>query len=69
LSRVLDVDAWWFINTELTVHVHRQPSSEWLLLCARSTVEANGTGLTETELYDTAGRVGRAGQALLVGPR
>jgi hypothetical protein len=69
LSRVLDIDTWWFINTELTVHVHRQPSSEWILLAARSTVESNGTGMTETELYDERGRVGRAAQALMVGPR
>jgi hypothetical protein len=69
LSRVLDVDTWWFINTELTVHIHRQPVGEWTLLAARSTVENNGTGMTETELYDATGRVGRAGQALMVGPR
>jgi hypothetical protein len=69
LSRVLDVDTWWFINTELTVHVHRQPSGDWFLLAARSTVEATGNGLTETELYDQHGRVGRAAQALLVGRR
>jgi hypothetical protein len=69
LSRVLDVDTWWFINTELTVHVHRQPVGDWYLLAARSIVEPTGTGLTETELYDQQGRVGRAAQALLVGHR
>jgi Thioesterase-like superfamily len=69
LSRILDIDTWWFINTELTVHIHRQPSSDWILLTARSTVEPNGTGITETELYDTQGRVARAAQALLVSPR
>jgi hypothetical protein len=69
LSRVLDVDTWWFINTELTVHLHRQPVGEWLFLAARSTVEEHGAGLTETELFDRHGRVGRAAQALLVGPR
>ena len=26
LSRLLDVQGWWFINTELTVHLHRQPA-------------------------------------------
>jgi hypothetical protein len=69
LSRILDVDTWWFINTELTVHLHRQPAGDWFLLAARSTVEASGNGLTETELYDQRGRVGRAAQALLVGRR
>ncbi len=69
LSRVLDVDTWWFINTELTVHVQRQPVGDWFLLAARSTLEPTGNGLTETELYDRSGRVGRAAQALVVGER
>ena len=69
LSRVLDVDAWWFINTELTVHLHRQPAGEWYLLSARSIVEPTGRGLTETELFDRQGRLGRVTQALVVGPR
>ena len=69
LSRVLDVDTWWFINTELTVHLHRQPEGEWFLLAARSIVEPTGRGMTETELHDRHGRLGRAAQALIVGPR
>ena len=52
LSRVLDVDAWWFINTELTVHLHRPPVGQWYLLAARSVVESTGGGMTETELFD-----------------
>ena len=69
LSRVLDVDTWWFINTELTVHLHREPEGEWFLLAARSIVEPTGRGMTETELFDGVGRLGRATQALVVGPR
>ena len=69
LSRLLDVDTWWFINTELTVHLHREPAGDWFLLAARSIVEPTGRGMTETELFDRDGRVGRAAQALVVGPR
>jgi hypothetical protein len=69
LSRVLDVETWWFINTELTVHLHRQPAGEWFLLASRSIVESNGAGMTEAELFDADGRVGRLAQALMVGPR
>jgi Acyl-CoA thioesterase C-terminal domain/Acyl-CoA thioesterase N-terminal domain len=69
LSRVLDVDTWWFINTELTVHLHRPPAGEWYLLAARTVVEPTGGGMTETELFDVGGRLGRAAQALVVGPR
>jgi hypothetical protein len=69
LSRVLDVDTWWFISTDLTVHLHREPVGDWVLLAARSTVEPHGVGMTETQLFDRDGPVGRAAQALLVGPR
>jgi hypothetical protein len=69
LSRLLDVTKWWFINTELTVHLHRQPAGEWICVRAGTTLDDHGTGLAETTLYDDAGRVGRGAQALLVGPR
>jgi hypothetical protein len=66
---MLDVARWWFINTELTVHLHREPAGDWLCLRASSTLGDTGVGLAETELYDEEGRVGRGAQALLVGPR
>ena len=69
LSGVLDPAAWWYINTELTVHLHRVPTGEWLCLRAATTLGASGVGLAETELSDETGRVGRAAQALFVGPR
>lgn len=69
LSRVLDADTWWFINTELTVHLHRLPAGAWLCVDAVTTLGRSGVGLAETELYDESGRVGRGAQALLVGPR
>jgi hypothetical protein len=69
LSQMLDVTRWWFINMELTVHLHREPTGEWLCLRASSTLGETGVGLAETELYDDTGRVGRGAQALLVGPR
>jgi acyl-coenzyme A thioesterase PaaI-like protein len=69
LSSQLDFSRWWFINTELTVHLIRPPVGEWLYMDARSTLDHSGVGLAETEMYDTLGRVGRGAQALLVGPR
>lgn len=69
LSRLLDLDSWWFINTELTVHLHRPPSGEWIFVRARTTLDGDGCGLAETELADDAGTVGRGAQALMVGPR
>jgi hypothetical protein len=66
---MLDVTRWWFINTELTVHLHREPAGEWLCLRSSSILGETGVGLAESELYDESGRVGRGAQALLVGPR
>jgi hypothetical protein len=69
LSRVLDMATWWFINTELSLHLHRPPAGEWMCVRARTTLSDGGTGLATTLLYDEGGAVGQGAQALLVGPR
>ncbi|MEV0719524.1 thioesterase family protein [Asanoa sp. NPDC050611] len=69
LSRVLDMAAWWFINTELSLHLHRPPAGDWMCVRARTTLSEGGTGLATTLLYDDGGAVGQGAQALLVGPR
>lgn len=69
VSGVIDADEWLFINTELTVHLHRQPAGEWMCLRARTTLDPSGVGLAETELYDRDGRLGRGAQSLLVARR
>jgi acyl-coenzyme A thioesterase PaaI-like protein len=69
LSSQFNFHEWWFINTELTVHLVRPPVGEWVYVDARSTMDRSGVGLAETELYDATGRVGRGAQSLMVGPR
>ncbi|GAA1859519.1 thioesterase family protein [Asanoa iriomotensis] len=69
LSRVLDMAAWWFINTELSLHLLRPPAGEWMCVRARTTLSEGGAGLATTLLYDDGGAVGQGAQALLVGPR
>ncbi|MDG4788530.1 thioesterase family protein [Micromonospora sp. WMMD1102] len=69
LSRLLEMERWWFINTELTVHLHRQPSDDWLHVSAATTLDPQGSGLAETVLSDAAGPLGRGAQALMVGRR
>lgn len=69
VSAVLDLSRFWFINPELTVHVHREPAGEWLLLDAQTTISAGGTGLATSVLSDQQGPVGRGAQSLLVGER
>ncbi|AVT32137.1 thioesterase family protein [Plantactinospora sp. BC1] len=69
LSRLLDMQRWWFINTELTLHLHRQPTEEWLHVRAGTTLDGYGSGLAETVLSDATGGLGRGAQALMVGRR
>lgn len=58
-----------FINTDLSVHLHRMPGGEWVCLEARTFPESNGVGLADTALYDERGRIGRSAQTLLVRTR
>ena len=66
LSWILPFDEWLFVNTELTVHLHRQPVGEWIGLDARTTSDASGVGLSSGVLHDERGRFGSCAQALFV---
>jgi hypothetical protein len=66
VSRVLDWGEWLFVNTDLTVHLHREPAGEWVLLDARTHLEPTGTGLAASRLYDERGPIGLAAQSLFV---
>jgi hypothetical protein len=69
ISSVLPWDGYVFINPDLTLYIERLPVGEWIGLEAVTTIAPDGIGMAEGVLYDTRGRVGRATQALLVGPR
>ncbi len=69
ISSPLSWDEYLFINPDLTVYIDRAPQGEWICLEARTLLAAGGIGVSESVLYDQAGRVGRAMQALLVAPR
>jgi hypothetical protein len=69
VSRGLDFDAWLFVNTDLTVHLHRPPGGEWVGLDARTVLEPNGTGLSLSTLHDPRGAIGTGHQTLFVAPR
>jgi hypothetical protein len=69
VSNFLDPREWWFINTDLTVHLHREPVGEWIGLDAMTTVGPHGVGTATSELHDLTGRLATGAQALLVRPR
>jgi hypothetical protein len=69
VSAELPFERFLFINADLTVHLQRPPTGEWIGLDARTVLHAGGTGLSESVLHDVEGPVGRAFQTLVVQPR
>ncbi|MGH3433455.1 MAG: thioesterase family protein [Thermocrispum sp.] len=69
VSAGLDPTRWWFINTELTVHLSRLPDGEWIGLDAATTIGPHGVGTANSVLHDVAGPLGAGAQALMVRPR
>lgn len=58
-----------YINTDITLYLHRDPVGEWLCLAPDHRDETEGVGLVESIWYDVRGRYGRAVQARLANPR
>jgi hypothetical protein len=69
VSNRLSPRKWWFINTELTVHIFREPEGEWILLDAATSIGPSGVGTALSTLHDEQGAVGSGSQALMVRPR
>ena len=69
LSRVLDFRTHLFVNTDLTVHLHREPVGEWVALDARTDLDRSGAGQATSVLRDERGRIGTAAQSLYVDTR
>jgi hypothetical protein len=69
VSSALDYRRFVFINTDLTLHLHRLPETEWVCLDATTRPEPHGVGMADTLLWDERGRIGRAAQTLLVRKR
>jgi hypothetical protein len=68
-SRELNGLKWWFINPELTVHLHREPVGEWVCLDATTHVSEGGVGLATSVLSDVEGPIGVGAQSLFVARR
>jgi hypothetical protein len=69
LSRMLDFRTHLFVNTDLTVHLHREPATEWIALDARTDLDATGAGQATSILRDERGRFGIGAQSLFVDER
>jgi hypothetical protein len=69
VSQVFPLDTTWFINPELTVHLHREAVGDWILLDALTVASRGGVGLATSAVSDVVGPLGRGAQSLLVAPR
>lgn len=69
ISAELQFDKYLFINADLTIHLWRRPSGEWIGLDAKTVLMDGGIGTAESVLHDETGPVGRALQTLVVQPR
>ncbi|QBD76760.1 thioesterase family protein [Ktedonosporobacter rubrisoli] len=69
ISSPLDIRDWQFIPPELTLHCLRPPVGEWICMDATTILQAEGVGLTTSNLYDQEGLVGRSAQSLLISHR
>jgi hypothetical protein len=69
IARVLPFETHVFINPDLSVHLARPPRGEWIGLRASTLLGASGNGMTDGELFDTTGRVGRSAQSIIVDTR
>ena len=58
-----------FINPDLTLSIEREPVGEWVALQSEMRVVPGSVAIAESVLWDEHGRIGRAVQSLLVGPR
>lgn len=57
-----------FMNTDLTVQIHREPVPGWFAAQSISHWQPNGIGMSQSVLYDTEGPVGTALQTLVLFP-
>lgn len=69
ISRIVDFHDYLFVNTDLTVHLQREPAGEWVLVDARTVLEGHGAGLASSTLSDERGQIGLAAQSLFVASR
>jgi hypothetical protein len=66
MSAGLAFGDWLFVNTELSIHLYREPVGEWIGLDARSVTDPSGAGLSTATLHDLRGPFGVCAQSLFV---
>jgi hypothetical protein len=68
VSAAVDFRRFSFVNSDLSIHLHRDPVGEWIGMDATTTVHPTGAGLATTILHDRQGPTGTGNQSLLISP-
>jgi len=68
-GNILDYTRHTSINPDLSIHVLREPRSEWVGMRGITLRAADGVGLSSAELFDLEGPIGRAQASLLLDRR
>jgi hypothetical protein len=66
VGSTLDMDNWGYMNTDLTVSMHREPVGDWIGVDSLMQLDPGGFGQALSNLYDLDGPVGRAAASLLI---
>jgi len=66
ISRNAEPTEFGFVNTDLTIHLHREPVGDLIGSQVSSIWNADGIGMSDALLFDAQGPIGRAVQTLLV---
>lgn len=66
VSRNGEPDGLAFMNTDLTIQLHRPPVGEWFGMDSVSRWEPSGVGMSDSLLFDELGAVGRALQTIVL---
>jgi acyl-CoA thioesterase len=68
ISRNHELTEFSFVNSDITVALHRLPESDWLASKAISHWRSNGIGMSHATLFDEIGEIGFALQSLVLRP-
>ncbi len=69
VSSRLDIRKWFAINTDLSVHLHREPQGSWFALEAETVIGPGGVGVATSVVHDLLGPMARTAQSLFVRER
>ncbi|MEZ5117639.1 MAG: thioesterase family protein [Candidatus Nanopelagicales bacterium] len=69
VSAVADPGSLYFVNTEVSVHLHREPVGDAIWMSAESVLDPHGVGMARSTLGDRHGGVGGGAQTLFLDRR